>query len=99
MPMSLSETTKPWFSKSKPCGAGMWATSCRSARVVILMSLSADASLFIFDECGPATLTTMGVLNCDPLRSVIACIRPLFIRIEVTSELNLKAAPFASAAR
>ena len=58
--MSPSEVWKPSCSKSKSGGEGTWWTSWRSARVLTFISSSTPAMRLMTNECGPATLTTIG---------------------------------------
>ena len=74
--MSLSETTVPSDSKSKPSGAGTWTTSCRSGFVSMVMSSSAPAMLLTMAEWGPATLTTTGDAISVPSSSFTPRMRP-----------------------
>jgi hypothetical protein len=85
--MSPSEVTMPSRPMSKPGGAGTWATSWRSALVLMFMPSSTPAMRLILAEWGPATLTTTGASIVLPSARVTPATRPPVWRISITSQL------------
>jgi hypothetical protein len=77
---------------------GTWATSWRSALVLIFMPRSTSAIWLILKEWGPATLTTTGAFTCSPSASTTPSTRPARRGISTTAVLKRKTAPAASAA-